>query len=59
MAETTIRIKIGSRLHNDLIKCLEQDRQWSHGFALWDIADIKRLERSDFMRVLLTNNEDE
>jgi hypothetical protein len=58
MIETTIRMKIGSKQQRDLIRCLEQGRKWSHGFNWWDVTDIKRIERTDFVRVLLTRKEE-
>jgi hypothetical protein len=57
MADTTMRIKVGTKQHKDLIRAMEKGRQWSHQFALWDIEDIKRIERTDMLRVHLTNGE--
>lgn len=56
MAETTIRVGIDSPLHHKITQAVERGVQWSHEFEVWDIVGGKRIEQTDYMRIVLRND---
>lgn len=53
MLYNTLRVKIGTKLFNRLVHVVENGEQWFHEWNLWDIVEIKRIERTDFIHVVL------